>query len=281
MRRQGKENFIHQQNVLEVVDDALSIEEVHGCREEIPVEGLGEAEVLLLARNVGDGDNFLERNNLNGSHQDDDIDMTGEQGDKKAGDHHKCPYRPGNESLFLLLVLGLLRLLWKSGKKATLAMANAQNHINKIYSYLLRYRSRMRGIAIFAWAGGLRGAITDVGGHAHPPLAAALEPNIAARLGHDRRKRKKGEGRGRGEERVEGVKTRSEGRGRVELASSWAHVNPKAVSSFNNRRDLEKDRYLGEKKNRQRTDNLNVGAAPHPPSFLLPLPSYHPSLDQP
>jgi hypothetical protein len=80
----------------------------------------------------------------------------------------------------------------------------------------------MRGIAIFAWAGGLRGAITDVGGHAHPPLAAVLEPNIAARLGHDRRKRKKekGGGKGRGEERVEGVKTRSERRGRVELASS-------------------------------------------------------------
>jgi hypothetical protein len=43
--------------------------------------------------------------------------MTGEQGDKKAGDHHEGPYRPGNEGLLLLLVFGLLRLLGNREKR--------------------------------------------------------------------------------------------------------------------------------------------------------------------
>jgi hypothetical protein len=60
--------------------------------------------------------------------------MTGEQGDKKAGDHHKCPYRPGNESLFLLLVLGLLRLLWKSGKKSHISHGQrAKSHQQNLF----------------------------------------------------------------------------------------------------------------------------------------------------
>jgi hypothetical protein len=117
MRRQREENFIHQQDVLEVVDHALSVQEIHRCRKEIPVEGLGEAEVLLLAGDIGDSDNFLERDNLNGSHQDNDIDVTGKQGDEETGNHHKGPYRPGNEGLFLLLVLGLLRLLENGDKR--------------------------------------------------------------------------------------------------------------------------------------------------------------------
>lgn len=33
--------------------------------------------------------------------------MTGEQGDEETGDHHKCPYRPGDEGLLLLLIFGL------------------------------------------------------------------------------------------------------------------------------------------------------------------------------
>lgn len=75
MRRQRQEYFIHQQDMLEIVDHALSIEKVHGRGEEIPVQGLGEAEILLLTGDIGDSDNFLEGNDLNGSHNTDDIDM--------------------------------------------------------------------------------------------------------------------------------------------------------------------------------------------------------------
>jgi len=38
-----QEDLIDQDDVLEVVDDALAVEEVHGGTEEIPVESLGEA----------------------------------------------------------------------------------------------------------------------------------------------------------------------------------------------------------------------------------------------
>jgi hypothetical protein len=39
----GQENLVDQDNVLEVVDDTLAVEEVHGGAKEIPVERLGEA----------------------------------------------------------------------------------------------------------------------------------------------------------------------------------------------------------------------------------------------
>ena len=64
--------------MLKIVDDALSIQEIHGRREEVPIQGLGESEVLLLAGDIGDGDDFLERHDLNCGDQADDIDMTGE-----------------------------------------------------------------------------------------------------------------------------------------------------------------------------------------------------------
>lgn len=107
MSCQRQQNLVHEQNVLEIVDDALPVQEVHGRREEVPVQGLGEAEVLLLARDVGDGNNFLERDDLDGSYKPDDVDVAGEHGDEKAGNHHEGPYRPGNEGLFLFLVFGL------------------------------------------------------------------------------------------------------------------------------------------------------------------------------
>lgn len=75
VRCQRQQHFIHQQDMLEVIDHALSVKKVHGCGEEIPVQRLGEAEILLLTGHIGDSDNFLEGNDLNGSHDSDDIDM--------------------------------------------------------------------------------------------------------------------------------------------------------------------------------------------------------------
>lgn len=37
--------------------------------------------------------------------------MTGEQGDEETGDHHKSPYRPGDEGLLFLLIFGLRGIL--------------------------------------------------------------------------------------------------------------------------------------------------------------------------
>lgn len=115
--RQGKENFVHEQNVLKVVDHTFSVQEVHGSREKIPAQRLGETQVgllfplvllLFLASNRND---FLERDELNGSDQKDNVDVTGEQGDEETSNHDKSPYRSGNEGLLLLFVGGLFGFL--------------------------------------------------------------------------------------------------------------------------------------------------------------------------
>lgn len=67
MRRQRQEHLVYQQNMLEIVDDALSVQEVHCRREPVPIQGLGKAEVLLLAGNVGDVNDLFEGDNLNRS----------------------------------------------------------------------------------------------------------------------------------------------------------------------------------------------------------------------
>lgn len=42
--RKRKEHFVHQDDVLEVVDHTLAVKEVHGRSKEVPIEGLGEAQ---------------------------------------------------------------------------------------------------------------------------------------------------------------------------------------------------------------------------------------------
>lgn len=105
--RQRQKHLVDQQNMLEIVDDAFSVEKIHGRREKVPVQRLGEAEILLLTGNIGDGNDFLERDDLNRSHNDNNVDVSGEHGDEKERDHDESPYCPRNEGLFLLLVFGL------------------------------------------------------------------------------------------------------------------------------------------------------------------------------
>lgn len=104
---QRQENLVYQQDVLEIVYHAFSIQEVHCRREPIPVQGLGEAEILLATGDVGDRDYFLERNNLNGSDQANNVYMTRKHSNKEARDHDEGPYCSCDEGLLLLLVLGL------------------------------------------------------------------------------------------------------------------------------------------------------------------------------
>ena len=103
---QGQQHLIHQQNMLEVVNDTLSVQEVHGGGQEIPIQRFGEAQILFLAGNIGNGDNLLKRNNLDRRHDAKDVDVAGEHGDEEAGNHDKGPYCPGNKGLLLLFVLG-------------------------------------------------------------------------------------------------------------------------------------------------------------------------------
>lgn len=182
--RERQQNFIHEQNVLEIIDDALSVQEIHGRCEEVPVQGLGEAQVLLLTRHIGDSNDFLEREDLNCSHNANDVNVSGEHSDEKASNHYEGPYRSGNEGLFLLLVIGLSGFL-RNRRKRDLVSYSPQVHQDSI-TYLLLGDCGLLGDAAVAWVGRLRGGIADVGGHARAPLTFLVrKPDIATR--HDGR----------------------------------------------------------------------------------------------
>jgi hypothetical protein len=92
--------------MLEIVDDAFSIQEVHGRGQEIPVERLRKADVLLPAGHICNGNDFLERDDLDRCDDDDYVNVAGKHGTEEEGNHHKGPYCPSDESLLLLLIFG-------------------------------------------------------------------------------------------------------------------------------------------------------------------------------
>lgn len=103
-----KQDLVDQDNMLKVVDDALSIEEVHGGGEPVPVQALGRAQGPGAAWNVGDGDDFFERDDLNSGDDANHVDMAHEKRKEKDGYHDKGPDRSSPEVGPFLLVLGLL-----------------------------------------------------------------------------------------------------------------------------------------------------------------------------
>jgi len=107
--RKGQQDAVDEEDVLEVVDDALAVEKVHGGPQEIPVERLGEAQTPRLAGHSMYGNDLLEGDDLDGGDYDYDVDVAGEQGPEEAAQHDKGPYGPGVEVLELLLVVGLRR----------------------------------------------------------------------------------------------------------------------------------------------------------------------------
>ncbi len=110
MRSQRQEDLVDEDDVLEVVDNALAIEEVHGRGEPVPVQALGGLQVARAAGNARDGDDFLEGDDLDGGDNGDDVDVAHEEGREEASDHDESPERPGEEIGLLLLILGLLLL---------------------------------------------------------------------------------------------------------------------------------------------------------------------------
>lgn len=103
----GKQDAVDQQDMLEIVDDTFAIEEVHGGSQEVPVQRLGEAQVSRLAGNGMYGDDLFEGYYLESGDEDDDVDVTREEGPKEATKHSKSPYSARVEVLHLLLVFGL------------------------------------------------------------------------------------------------------------------------------------------------------------------------------
>jgi len=84
MGRKWEQNLINQENMLEVIDHAFTIDKIHGDGEEIPVERLCKREVLLLSWNLRNSNNFLEGDYENCSDDHEHVYMTSEHGAKEA-----------------------------------------------------------------------------------------------------------------------------------------------------------------------------------------------------
>lgn len=93
--------------MLEVVNDALAVEKVHGSAEKVPVERLCEAQATCLAGHIGNGNDLLEGDDLDGGDDDDDEKMSGTKGPEEAGNHDEGPYCTGDEVCLFLLIFAL------------------------------------------------------------------------------------------------------------------------------------------------------------------------------
>lgn len=102
---QREQDAVDEQNVLEVVDDALAVEKVHGGSEEVPVQRLGKAQTAGLAGHIGNCNDLLEGDDLHGGDDDDDVYVAGTEDPEEAEDHDERPYRACYEVGLFLFVL--------------------------------------------------------------------------------------------------------------------------------------------------------------------------------
>lgn len=107
----GQQNFVNQDDMLEVIYNTFSVQKVHGRTEEVPVQTAREGEILGSARDIRNGNDLLEGDNLYRCDNANDVEMAGEQTNKESGDHDEGPYCSGDECLLFLLILRLRRIL--------------------------------------------------------------------------------------------------------------------------------------------------------------------------
>jgi hypothetical protein len=91
--------------MLEVVNNALSVQKVHGNCEKVPIQRFGQWKVLLLSRHLRNGDDFFEGNDLNSGDHYQHVDVSCKHATKKPSNHSQCPYRARDEGRLLFLVL--------------------------------------------------------------------------------------------------------------------------------------------------------------------------------
>lgn len=107
---QRQQDLVNEDNVLEVVDDALAVEEIHGSSQPVPVQALGGAQGSGATGDVGNGDDLLEGDDLDSGDDEDNVDVAHEQSSEEHGEHDKGPEGSGHEVGLFLLILGLLLL---------------------------------------------------------------------------------------------------------------------------------------------------------------------------
>jgi hypothetical protein len=148
--------------MLEIVDHAFSIQKVHGRGQEIPVERLGKADVLLPAGYICNGNDFLERNDLDCRDDADDVNVARKHGNEEEGNHHKRPYCPSDECLLLLLIFGQLRLFLFLYEYVSLPLPNDQTDSPVLGPHLFGNRCGFGDIAILRRTPGVGGHITGI-----------------------------------------------------------------------------------------------------------------------
>lgn len=88
---QRKKHLVNKDNVLKVVDDALSIEKVHGGGQKVPVQALGGAQRSSSAGDIGNGNDFLEGYDLDCSDNGNHVNVAHEQCAKEDRYHDQRP----------------------------------------------------------------------------------------------------------------------------------------------------------------------------------------------
>ena len=106
VRRERLQDFVHEDDMLKIVNHTFPIQKVHRRREPIPIETLREAETACSRWDVGDGDNLFERDDLYSGDDQDDVDVSHGHGEEETPDHDEGPYCAGDEGLLFLFVLG-------------------------------------------------------------------------------------------------------------------------------------------------------------------------------
>lgn len=106
---EGQQHAVDEHDMLEVVDDGLAVEEVHGGDEPVPVEALGGPQLARAAGHAGDGDDLLERHDLDDGDAGDDVDVAREERREEEADHDERPERADEEVGLLLFIFGWLR----------------------------------------------------------------------------------------------------------------------------------------------------------------------------
>jgi hypothetical protein len=106
MGRKGQKDFVDQYDMLEIVDDTFTVQEIHGGSQPVPVQGFCESKLTGSTGHICDGNDLLEGHNLDSSDNGKNIEMAHKHGTEEGPNHHESPYRTCNEGLLLLFVLG-------------------------------------------------------------------------------------------------------------------------------------------------------------------------------
>jgi hypothetical protein len=75
--RKRQEDLIYQDNMLEIVYHAFTIQKIHGGTQEVPIQGFCKSQASSFTRDIDDADDLSEGYDLNCGDEDYDVYVTG------------------------------------------------------------------------------------------------------------------------------------------------------------------------------------------------------------